>query len=79
MKEKMEMRKKKMKAWEKNEKKQRKKYKANKLKAAIRRKKKAKLEEVDETVVSDDDPLDHIDYDNLHLAYDQEKDHKFSF
>ena len=68
-----------MKAWEKNEKKQRKKYKANKLKAAIRRKKKAKLEEVDETVVSDDDPLDHIDYDNLHLAYDQEKDHKFSF
>lgn len=73
------MRKKKMKAWEKNEKKQRKKYKANKLKAAIRRKKKAKLEEVDETVVSDDDPLDHIDYDNLHLAYDQEKDHKFSF
>lgn len=71
------MRKKKMKAWEKNEKKQRKKYKANKFKAAIRRKKKAKLEE-DETV-SHDDPLDHIDYDNLHLAYDQEKDHKFSF
>ena len=73
------MRKKKMKAWEKNEKKQRKKYKANKLKAAIRRKKKAKLEEVDETVLSDDGPFDHIDYDNLHLAYDQEKDHKFSF
>ena len=73
------MRKKKMKAWEKNEKKQRKKYKANKLKAAIRRKKKSKLEEVDDTVVSDHDPFDHIDYDNLHLAYDQEKDHKFSF
>ena len=72
------MRKKKMKAWEKNEKKQRKKYKlAKKLKAAIRRKKKAKLEE-DETI-SDDDPLNHIDYDNLHLAFDQEKDHKFSF
>lgn len=68
-----------MKAWVKNEKKQRKKYKlGKKLKAAIRRKKKAKLEE-DEIVNDDDHPLDDIYYDNLHLAYDQEKDHKFSF
>ena len=73
------IRKRKRKEWEKNQRKQRKKHKANKLIKAARRRKTAKLEKEDETVISDDDPLDHIDYDNLHLAYDQEKDHKFSF
>ena len=59
-----------------NKKKTRTKSKPNALKAAQRRLKKKKLEEAEE--FSDEDDVETIDYDNMHLAFDQEKTHKFN-
>lgn len=72
-----QIRKKKWEDFEKRNKKPKKKAKPNALKAAQRRwKRKWEVEEAED--VSNQEEVETFDYDNMHLAYDQEKIHKFN-
>ena len=71
-----EYREKKLQRWIKSQEKAHAKKKQNKLKAAIKRRLRA-LEVDQEEEFSDEDYLDDLDYDTLHVAFDPEKSPKF--
>lgn len=71
------LRKKKWDKFERLNKKPKTNFKMNNLEAARRRYKKMEVDE--EENVSDEEPMETIDYDKLHLAFDQEKTPKFIF